>query len=256
MTVNLFIDFFLLLCTKKILNIRVRLFRLILGAALGGVLSLAALLPVLPFGANLVLSAVTAALIVFVTFGRTNLIGFLKRVAVYFSVSFSFCGVMILLCTTLRPSGMGIYNNVVYFDISPVLLLILTLICYYILRLIKRFTKSPEAKQICTVEATLGGTDCFNAVIDTGCDIREPFSGDFAIIAEKEILHNLRVNDDKMRIIPFESLGGSGFLYGYKLEKLTIDGVQPPGGVYIGVCEGVLKGEVKALVPHELTKSR
>ena len=49
-TVNLFIDFFLLLCTKTLLHIHTSIRRLIIGAAFGGSLSLIALLPALPAG--------------------------------------------------------------------------------------------------------------------------------------------------------------------------------------------------------------
>lgn len=46
--VNVFIDLLLLLCTKRLLHLRARLWRLILAAVLGGFLSLSALLPPLP----------------------------------------------------------------------------------------------------------------------------------------------------------------------------------------------------------------
>lgn len=255
-TVNIFVDFFLILCTQRLLNIRAGLVRIILGSAAGGLLSLAALLPKIPAGINILVDIVFAVIIIFTAFGRTNLKNFIKRVAVYFVLSFTFCGIMIFIYTAFKPKGMEIYNDTVYFNISPILLIILTLVCYYILKLIKRLTKGVCGKSTCIIEISVNDSaTSFFAAVDTGCNVKEPFSGDFAIIAEGEILRDLRLSDDKMRIIPFESLGGDGILKGYKADNVKIDGKELSCGVYLGVCENVLKGEIKALVPYELTKS-
>lgn len=254
-TVNVFIDYLLLLCVKRVLNIYARTWRIILGSAIGGAFSLTALLPRLPWGLNLPLDFLAAAVIIFAAFGKARVKTFLQRTAVYFASSFLFCGLMMFIYTLFKPDGMGIYNDVVYFDISPVLLIILTLICYYILKIIRHFTKGEIGKTTCVAEVALKGeTESFTAVIDSGCSLKEPFSGAYVIIAEKRILHNLHPEGDKMRIIPFESLGGCGFLEGYRADSVRIDGRLLGCEVYIGLCEGVLKGEVKALVPFEITK--
>ena len=57
-----------------------------------------------------------------------------------------------------------------------------------------------------------------------------------------------------MRVIPFGSLGGNGFIRGYRVSRLKIDGRESEHDVYLGVCENVLKGEIKALVPYEITE--
>ena len=57
-----------------------------------------------------------------------------------------------------------------------------------------------------------------------------------------------------MRIIPFNSLGGKGILKGYKPDSVLINGkiIQ---NVYIGICENIIKSEIKAIVPYELVKN-
>lgn len=255
-TVNIFIDFLLILCVKRILNVRAGMLRMIGGSVLGGAFSLAALLPKLPFGLNLLSDLVFAALIVLAAFGFGGLRVFLRRVAVYFALSFAFCGLMVFICTTFHPKGMEICNDTVYFNISPFLLIILTLVCYYTTRLLKRLTKGVSGKSTCNIEITLGGREIsFQAAVDTGCTVKEPFSGDYVIIAEERILRDLRPGDDTMRIIPFESLGGSGILKGYRAERVIIDGKQLDSGVYLGVCQNILTGEIKALVPSDLLET-
>ncbi|MBQ1716762.1 MAG: sigma-E processing peptidase SpoIIGA, partial [Ruminococcus sp.] len=240
----------------KLLDARASLLRVILGSLLGGVFSLAALLPKLPFGLNLISDLVFAALIVLVSLGFGGMRVFLRRVAVYFGLSFGFCGLMVFVYTTFHPKGMEIYNDTVYFNISPFLLIILTLACYYTTRLLKRLTKGVCGKSTCHIEISMDGTETsFLAVVDTGCTVKEPFSGDYVIIAEDSILRDLHLCNDKMRVIPFESLGGKGFIRGYRLSSLKIDGKESEQDVYLGVCENVLNGEIRALVPYELTES-
>ena len=185
--------------------------------------SLTALLPPIPFPLNVLWDGLTAALTVLTAFGRADLRRFLTRTAALVAVSFSFCGVMVFVCTVFRPKGMEIYNDVVYFNISPFVLIILTLVCYYTLLLLKRFTKGAAGKQVCTVTLRCGGKTL--------------------------ILLNF-----SKRIIPFGSLGGEGILEGMRAESVQIDGRDISNRIYIGVCEGVLQGDVRAIVPYELAK--
>ena len=254
-TVNIITDFILLLCVKRFLNIRARLMRIILGSLIGGVLSLTALLPKIPVGLNILADILFAAVIVFFAFGKTEIKNYIKRVAVYFGISFFFCGIMFFIYTAFKPKGMAIYNDVVYFDISPVLLIILTLICYYILKLFKRLTKGDISKAVCDVTLEINGKKAkFRAVADTGCSVKEPFSSNYVIIAEKDLLRDFVFDNTKMRIIPFDSLGGRGILRGYLPDSIAING-KFIHNVYIGVCENVIKSEIKAIAPYELVKN-
>ena len=253
--VNCFIDLMLLLCVGRLLHLRTKPVRLLLAALTGGGLSLWALLPPLPALLNLLPDLLGAALLVLVAFGKAPPKRFAVRAAAFFSVSFSFCGLMVFVCTVLRPKGLAVYNDVVYFNISPFVLIILTLICYYMLLLLKRITKGAAGKQICTVTLRCGGKEAvFRALADTGCQVREPFSGEYVIIAERCCLAELPLLNFSKRIIPFESLGGAGCLEGMRAEEILIDGREISNRLYIGVCEDVLQGEVKAIVPYEILK--
>ena len=55
-------------------------------------------------------------------------------------------------------------------------------------------------------------------------------------------------------IIPFESLGGNGIVKGFPPDKVKIDGKEIGKSIYIGICNDVLKGDVKAIIPYELVK--
>ena len=63
-TVNVFIDFILILCTKKALCINTSFKKMLLASLLGGVQSLIALFPPLPFFLNIPIDVLCAAGIV------------------------------------------------------------------------------------------------------------------------------------------------------------------------------------------------
>ena len=252
-TVNIIIDYFMLLGTQKILHIRAKPVRIILGAIFGGFVSLVALLPSMPAIVNLPIDIFSAALIVLISFGRASPKIYLLRVGLYFFVSFCFCGIIMFICSVFRPSGADVLNDVVYFNISPILLIILTLVSYYSLKLIRRLTVNETAKRTCSVEIRAGDKSfIFYAAIDTGCNVREPFSGDLVIIADEKLLDGYIPPENKTRIIPFESIGGNGSLKGFKPDSIIIDGKEAESEAYIGYGKNILSGEITALVPYEI----
>lgn len=255
LTVNVFVDFILILCTKKALCINASFKKMLLASLLGGAQSLIALLPPLPFIVNIPIDILCAAAIVFCAFGKCPFKSFIKRTAVFLSLSFSFCGIMLFLYNAFRPKGMEVYNDIVYFNISPVLLIILTLVCYYILKLTKILTKGGGGSGVCKVEIKVNGQSYFfSAKIDTGCSLIEPFSGDYVIVAEQNIFGDYVPDETKTRIIPFESLGGNGIVKGFSPDEVKIDGKEIGKNIYIGICNDVLKGDVKAIIPYDLIK--
>lgn len=253
--VNFFIDYILLLCERRVLNLRGSPARMMIAAAAGGAFSLAALLPDIAAPLNILLDIASAALLTLIAFGKTDLRGFAVRTFTFFSVSFSFCGAMMFVCTVFRPKGVEVINDVVYFNISPVLLIILTLGCYYLLRIFRSFTGGSAGRHVCSVSIFFEGAEAaFSALVDTGCHVREPFSGEFVIIADKSCLPQ-GVSPGATRLIPYESLGGEGVLEGFRAQRIVIDGAEVSEKLYIGVCEGVLKGDIRAIVPYDIYKN-
>ena len=253
--VNCLIDLILLLGVGKLLHLRAKPLRLLTAALSGGALSLGALLPPLPPWVNLPLDVLGAALLVLIAFGKAPPKSFAVRTAALFSVSFSFCGVMLFVCTVLRPKGLAVYNDVVYVNIPPFVLIILTLLCYYLLLLLRRLSRGAAGRQLCTVTLRCGSRETvFRALTDTGCQVREPFSGEYVLIVERSCLGELELLSFPKRIIPFDSLGGTGILEGMRAEEILIDGREISNQLYIGVCEGLLRGEVKAIVPYEIIR--
>ena len=132
------------------------------------------------------------------------------------------------------------------------MLILLTLCCFYALKLFSRITRKDLGKSICLVSVKIGGSfSKFQALADSGCHVTEPFSGNFVIIADKSCI-GIPLTNFPIRIIPYQSLGGDGILEGIIAEEASIDGKPLAERVYLGLCSGVLKGDIKAIVPYEL----
>ena len=71
---------------------------------------------------------------------------------------------------------------------------------------------------------------------------------------EENIFDDYVPDETKTRIIPFESLGGNGIVKGFPPDEVKIDGKEICKSIYIGICNDVLKGDVKAIIPYELVK--
>lgn len=250
--INMFVDYSLLLCVKRIIHSNTKYNRLLTGAFSGAVFSFTAFLPFNHFPINFLLDTAIAAVMTLLTFGYKNKIRFLKTCSVMIVVSFLFTGAMIFFYNAIHPNGMVIINNAVYFNISPVLLIILTLVIYIVLYVFKKLFKNHASSNLVhNLRVYISDKEYkIKSKTDSGCNVKEPFSGDKVIIIEKNVVDCL--NNKKMRLIPFNSLGGTGILEGYKADKVYIDDKFINEEVYIGLCEGLFKAEIKGLIPENL----
>ena len=176
--VNLYIDFFLLWCVRKVLGLGARTCRLLLGALLGAVWALLSLLPLpawtaLPLG---LIGALLAALGAFAP-GSAKLLG--KAALCLWLFSFLLAGFCLFLLQVLSPAGLAVSGNVIYLDLSPRLLFLFTCGAYGLFWLWHRLLPRDRGwgrLQAFVVEQG-GKTQTLLARGDTGNSLREPFSG-------------------------------------------------------------------------------
>ena len=251
--VNLFESFLLLLGVKLTLRLRCKYYRLALGGLVSAFLSLSVFLPITNFFFNMLTIIISSAAATLISFGYNSRRLFIKTLSTLIILTLLFSGSMIFLYLAFKPNGMTIINNRPYFDISPALLIILTVIIYFILTLYKKLFKNHTSSGLLhSVKFLYENNTCeFKAKADSGCNLKEPFSSSSVIIAEKKTI-DFTVDTTKCRIIPFESLGGNGIIYGFKADEVYIDGRKCSQEVYIGLCEGVLNSDTAGLIPTEL----
>lgn len=262
--VNLYIDFFLLWCVKKLLHLGIKNRRLAAGAMVGAVCALTALLPELPPWAALLTSAVSSVGVSAAAFAPMSLKMLLKAAASFWAATFLLAGFFLFLIRFFAPKSVALFGSVVYFDLSPLLLFIFTCAAYGIFWLgQKLFPRgSPKGRFYRLVVENMGTRAELFLKADTGNALREPFSALPVIICRDESLQGTAPKEaegflsgaekftaaDGLRAIPFESIGGSGLLPAFKPERV----IEMKSGkifeCYIALCgQKLFGGEIDGI---------
>ena len=161
-------------------------------------------------------------------FGIKSVKAYLKASGVFFLVTCVYAGVMIAVWKTFKPYGMVINNSVVYFNISPVGLVVFSAATYIIFSIfMKIFSRNSASAADCEITAYYGENNTeFKAIVDTGNSICDIFGQSEIIIVDNSVLENLfkgDINiDNRYMAIPFNSVSGYGMLDGYRCDKAEI----------------------------------
>ncbi len=248
---NVIIDYILLIITGDILKINYKHYRIVLSSIFGGITSLIILLPSLNFLFNTLIQIIICCTIILLAFGFKSIKCFVKRIFIFFLITTCFTGIIFFLISKIKTNFISINNNIVYFNISPILLIVLTSIAYLILSFIGKI-KIDKRNLVHKISFVFQGKEYkFISRYDTCCNIKEPFSGGEVILVEKNLLDKIIVPDGYYRIIPFNSLGGEGIIKGFRPEELYIDNVKITQTVYIGITEGVFKDEIGSVFNYK-----
>lgn len=186
-------------------------------------------------------------------------------------MSFLFCGVMLALWFIFTPRGMVINNSTVYFNISPIYLIISSLITYLAVRLVCRITgrKRPQRLYMKVKIENLSNCAEINGKLDTGCNLTEPFSGSPVIVCGKSKIKSVAPigvleygkclvgaggseRDAGVRIVPYGTISGNGLLPCFKPDKVYIGGRLCVNEIYIAAAsDEKIGGEIDCLINPE-----
>lgn len=218
--------------------------RLFCGALVGAVASLAIFLPPMNFGIGLIFKLVVSLLIVYISFGVIKFSRFLKMFVSFIAANFIFAGSMMGLWIALKPGGMVINNNVVYFDISVSVLIGSTVVCYGIVAVVSKIISRKNSDDI--IYTVTVAFDCVSVTgrgyLDTGNALTDCFSGFPVIIANADFIANLFFDEEisylkesniisndaerlknRTRIIPFGTIKDQGILRAFKPDYIIVE---------------------------------
>ncbi len=228
MLVNFTVDYFLLRLTSRFLHKKPRLWRTLVGAAAGGVFSLYIFLPQSNFFVQIIVQIFMCAALCAIAFGFGNMKAFFRSAAVLFAVNFAYSGAMIAVWLIFKPYGMIINNSVVYFNVSPLFLILFSVIGYFIVLLLRKVLKNTFSQNIyCDVTI-----NCKNrslklcGIVDSGNSLTDVFGLSQIFITEQsvvdEILCEEKANPTRFRKIPCSTVAGERLLDGYRIDEVQI----------------------------------
>ncbi len=225
--VNTIIDYFILMTAEKFAKVNCKTFRRVLAALLGGVLSLYIFAPDYGVIINLTVWLISGIIIVLSACGKLQIKKYFRLTVSYIFANAVYGGVVIAFWTLFKPRGMIIYNGIVYYQLSPLILLVITLFCYLAITLSSKFLKikCPSAQQ-CKITLFYNNYKInIAAIIDTGHSLCDPFTEKSVIIVDSGIIKEIDefILQSNYRLIPYNDISGRGLLNAFIADEAHIE---------------------------------
>ncbi|MFT9055258.1 MAG: sigma-E processing peptidase SpoIIGA [Ethanoligenens sp.] len=274
--VNIILDYFILLTVSRMLHRQDKRLRLLAGAAVGAIYALFIFLPEMGVLYTAGLKALLSVGIVLAAYRVSALKSFFQLLGLFYLVSFLFGGLIFALYLFCTPPGMLMRNGVVYFDISPVTLILAAGACYVLITLFSRVVRRRESRFYSLALTVDGKTISVSAMLDTGNSLCDPLSGTPVLVAEYEAVQMLLPKtlrpmfqkgllqtlpeldgtgwENRLRMVPYGGLNGKGgLLPAFRPDELAVkvkNGTVKTKDVFIAVCGGRLSsdGRYRALL--------
>lgn len=237
---NMTVNFFIIAVTVKVTKSENSLLREILASLVGALFSFYIFLPDGGVFAEVFvrLAASVATVLTFGGYGNFKL--FLRRILVFYGISFLYVGIMLGLWFLFKPQNLVINNGVVYFNFSPLLLIVSTLVCYSAISVARLFTKreAPFADRVKIRIVNGDSTVNATALSDSGNSLCDVISERPVVIVNSELgdkifgKENCRrlsaldvdlIGGMKIRMIPFRTVRGEGVLAAAECDFVSTD---------------------------------
>jgi stage II sporulation protein GA (sporulation sigma-E factor processing peptidase) len=230
---NTLVNYFILLGVRKITRAHTVRWRIALGALSAGFSSLLIFFD--DYGVLMTLFKILSAVVtIVITFGIRPYKQFLKRLFLLFAITFIFGGFVLAVYIFFDKDIMIYSNGIVYFDVSMTFLIICSVISYLIITIISKILdkKAPVGKEYITTIQNKGLNITCTALMDTGNNLRDPFSGYPVIMVDKSVFNQL-FNEEKIRLIPVSTVSGDSLIRAFKPENVSVNNFST-NKVYIG----------------------
>jgi stage II sporulation protein GA (sporulation sigma-E factor processing peptidase) len=165
----------------------------------------------------------SGVLMLFVTFGIKPIRQFIKKLFFLFAITFLFGGVTYAVYIFLEKDILIYSNGIIYFDVDMTFLVICAVISYIVITLITKYTDKRTSKNkeyYVTIENNGKAVSCMG-LMDTGNNLREPFSDYPVIMADKSIFNRV-YSDESIRLIPISTVNGESIIRAFKPQKISI----------------------------------
>lgn len=238
---NTVITYLILLATEKLSRLRSRIYRLIISSLIGGFLSLYILLPQQSVLIEFTVKSVFGAVIILTAFKVASFKIFLRALITFLFTSFLYAGSMFALWYIIKPENLLINNGIVYFSVSPIVLLTSSAVCYLILRFLQVVLK-PSDKYARKKEIFFSFKDktvsCV-CLVDTGCSICDSFGNSKIAIISRRVADELFGEKNataaismfppedfvgRFRIVPYKTLSENGIMPAIAVDYALVGG--------------------------------
>lgn len=256
---NMIVNYFLLRSSAALIKCEHKTSRFLISSFAGGIFSLVIFVENMNLFSSAAFKLLTLIILVLIAFKIKSLKVFLKCAGAFFLSNFIFAGIMLAISTAILPNASIYKNGVVYFDLNILTLSVISVICYLIIEIISKFTKS-KVPEKCIYDMGIhyeGISVDGKALYDSGNTLCDCFSGKPVIICEKSFLMPLLEGNEltemkNFRLIPFSTIKNSGALPAFMADKVTvqISGINHTAEkIYVAITDKkIISGGYSALV--------
>lgn len=281
---NLCMNYIILFATGYIMKIKMKQWKIIISALIGGIYSIVAYLNILPIYSNLFIKILLSLIMVYVAYNAKGIKVLSKQLLIFYLTSFVFGGCAFCLLYFIKPQNI-LMKNGVYVGTYPIKIALLGGIIGFIIthiafKIVKTKLKKKDMIYTVTIKIEEKQTTV-TAMLDTGNLLRDPITKVPVIVVERDklydvlpakLLNNIEnlvggeqiKNIDeieqkeyltKLRIIPFSSIGRkNGLLIGIKADTVTIqkEEIETRKNIIIGIFPEKLGNSYSALFGLDL----
>ncbi len=223
LAINFLVDYLLLISTQLLCRRKVQRGPIVWASLLGAISSLSIFLPQGSALIQGVEKLLISGLMMLLADKWQGLRRFLAGWGMFFAVSFFFGGAMLALRMSIGEGWMLCANGVLYFHIPPMVLVGNIALGFGLVQLYERLFSDKQPKELfCHVELQLLGEKlCCRALLDSGNQLKEPFSGWPVILLERSLFPG-KIPPERLRMIPCKTIGGQKLLQGAKGDVLQL----------------------------------
>lgn len=227
-TVNFMIDFIIIRLAALFAGVRISSLRCAFGAFIGALSSLVVFVPMISSFYLFVFKITVCILMAAVSFTPVRPQNLFKIVLILCVISFIISGVFTFMSETLLRDRMSVYRGEVYLDIGLPAMLLSVTFAYIAVRILTTIlnNKAPSGARCTLSIVTKYGSCTSDAIIDTGCSVTEPFSGEPVIICDSKLVSTVVpvsfFEGTNFRLVPYKTINGTGMLKAFRSEYVTV----------------------------------
>ena len=269
--VNMTVDYLLIGLTAVILKREVRVLRQVAAAVAGGISAFYIFIEADSFLVDIFYRIIVSMVLSFIAFGFHNVRRFTRAILVNLILSFLLCGIVDLMVTFFKNKAVTVNNTVIYIGVSPVLLIIISVSCYFVTKVIFNIKKNSVAGEICKVRVVQGNNEAaINGLVDSGNSLSDVMSNSEIFIVSDNVIKKLcgstieelfekEENKLRCRVIPVSTVSGNALLKGIRCDRAIISGkdiftvLSKP---IIAVSNEKFKDEYEIIIPMGTLKGR
>ncbi len=228
---NFLFDFIILTSTSIILKRNTKMIRIILGALFGSLTIFSLFIRLNTIGLFF-FKLIISIIMILISFRFKNISYFFKNLYYLYMISIILGGILyfIRIQFLYKNEGLLFISNGFSINIIMAILLSIIILVKYIIE-IKKLKINHNKYYKIIIYLKNGKNYEFNAFLDTGNKLVDPYRKFPIIIINKEKIKNL----EKTILVPYHTINGEGLLKCIKPKKIYIDGIGFRNNVLIGL---------------------